>query len=134
MTGPVERSVREAVAPGQVLPTLSGTATFKVAEYTAEHMIFLLGNKEARTRIPWAALEGVPDFLRGRTVTIGGGYDKAGQPDTFDAYLKAFVYRATSGWVAVMLEEAGVIEVDRTRPARMRLSTATPATGSSTDA
>jgi hypothetical protein len=67
--------------------------------------------------LPWRALEQVPDFLRGRDwVLIGGVYSTDGTPGSLDAHLKTFLKRATAGWIAVVLEKAGVITVDRTPP------------------
>ena len=78
--------------------------------------------KQARTPLPWRALEQVPDFLRGRGwVPIGSSYSTDGTPGSLDAHLKTFLKTATAGWIAVVLEKAGVITVDRTRPARIKL-------------
>jgi hypothetical protein len=41
---------------------------------------------------------------------------------TLDAHLKQCLARATAGWVAVMLETAGVVHLDRTPPAKVNLS------------
>jgi len=54
-------------------------------------------------------------------VPIGGTYSVDAVAGTLDAHLKRFIARATAGWVAVVLEQAGVIEIDRARPARVRL-------------
>jgi hypothetical protein len=84
--------------------------------------VLLLGEKQARTPLPWQALEQVPDFLRGRGwVLIGSLYSTDTTPGSLDAHLKTFLKRATAGWIAVVLEKAGVITVDRTRPARIKL-------------
>ncbi len=86
-------------------------------------MVLLLGAKEAWTPIPWAALEGVPELLRGLGwVQVGGVFDVQGPEGTFDAYLKGFPQRVTAGWVAVVLERAGVVDLDRSRPARVQLA------------
>ena len=82
----------------------------------------LLGKKEARTAFDWPALEGVVGFLKTRDWTeIGGVYDVSAKPGTLDSYLKQFVNRATAGWIAAVFEESGIIEIDRARPARVRL-------------
>lgn len=118
----VEDAVREAVSPGDVLATPSGRGHFSVAEYTAYGITLLLGEKRAWTPLPWQALEQVPDLLRGRGwVLIGSVYSTDSTPGSLDAHLKTFLKRATAGWIAVVLEKAGVITVDRTRPARIRL-------------
>ena len=122
MTGTVEDAVCGAVSPGDLLATPSGRAQFTVTEYTARGIVLLLGEKQARTPLPWRALEQVPDFLRGRGwVPIGSSYSTDGTPGSLDAHLKTFLKTATAGWIAVVLEKAGVITVDRTRPARIKL-------------
>jgi len=94
-----------------------------VARLDPQHLVLLLGRNEVWTPISWTCLEGVPDFLRGRGwVVIGSKYVTSGDPDTLDGYLKDFIKRATAGWVAAVLEHAGVVEIDRGRPARVRLT------------
>ncbi len=122
MTGRVEDAVRGAVAPGVVLATPTGRGAFTVERYTTEGLVLLLGKKEAWTPLPWRAMEGIPEFLRGRGwVPVGSLYSTDSQPGSLDEYLKAFLKRATAGWVAVVLERAGVLTIDRSRPARVKL-------------
>jgi hypothetical protein len=120
--GRVEEAVRAAVSPGDRLVTPSGRGNFTVARYTSDGLVLLLGEKEAWTPLPWRALEQVPDFLRGRDwVLIGSVYSMDSQQGSLDEYLKRYLKRATAGWVAVVLEAAAVITVDRSRPARIKL-------------
>ena len=122
MAGPVESAVRAAVQPRDVLLTPSGRGRFSVAKYTSDGLVLLLGEKQAWTPLPWRALEEVPDFLRGRgRVPIGSVYSTDSLPGSLDEHLKAFLTRATAGWVAVVLEKAGVITIDRSRPATFQL-------------
>jgi hypothetical protein len=122
MTGRVEAAVRSVVSPGDRLATPSGRGQFTVARYTGDGIVLLLGEKEAWTPLPWQALEQVPDLLRGRGwVLIGSLYSTGSVPGSLDEHLKKFLKRATAGWVAVVLEKAGIITVDRARPARIRL-------------
>lgn len=122
MAGRVEQAVRSAVSPGQRLSTPSGKGNFTVARYTADKIVLLLGDKEAWTPIPWRALEAVPEFLRGRSwVLIGSTYSTQPSEGTLDEHLKGYIARATGGWVAVVLEMAGVIQINRSRPARVKL-------------
>jgi hypothetical protein len=68
-------------------------------------------------------LEGIISFLRQRgKVRIGSKYDTSSDPNTLDGYLKQFVNRATAGWVAVLLERAGVVDISRDRPATVKLA------------
>ena len=122
MTGRVEQAVRAAVAPGEPLQTPTGRGTFSIARYTSDGLVLLLGAKEAWTPLPWAALEEIPDFLRGRSwVRIGSTYSMDAIEGTLDAHLKRFLARATGGWVAVVLERARVLQIDRSPPARVKL-------------
>ena len=122
MTGRVESAIRGSISPGELLATPTGRGRFKVARYTPEGLVLLLGAKEARTPLPWQAMEGVPDFVRGRGwVAIGSLYSTDSQPGSMDEYMKSFLKRATAGWVAVVLERAGVLVINRSRPARVML-------------
>ena len=62
-------------------------------------------------------------FLRehGGTVDIGGQHQVTGRSGTLDGYLKGWISRTTAGWVAVVLETAGLVEIVHGRPARIRL-------------
>jgi hypothetical protein len=110
------------VSPGVPLATPTGRGVFTVERYTTDGLVLLLGKKEAWTPLPWRAMEGIPEFLRGRGwVAVGSLYSTYSQPGSLDEYLKAFLKRATAGWVAVVLERAGVLTIDRCRPARVKL-------------
>ena len=122
MTGPVESAVRTALRPRETLLTPSGRGRFSIAEYTSDGLVLLLGEKQARTPLPWRALEEIPNLLRGRKrVPIGSTYSMDSRPGSLDEHLKGFFPRATAGWVAVVLERAGVLEIDRSRPATVQL-------------
>lgn len=123
--GPVEGAVRERVREGELLETPARGAFFSVARLDSKGMVLLLGQQEAWTPLTWSCLEGVVPFLVGRSwVEIGSKYDTSADPSTLDGYLKQHVKRATAGWVAVVLERAGVVDIDRGRPARVRLRAA----------
>jgi hypothetical protein len=68
-------------------------------------------------------LEGVPELLRDRGwMRVGANRDVHGNPGTLDGYLKTCLKRQAANYVAVVLERAGVLELDRGTPARVRLS------------
>jgi hypothetical protein len=46
-------------------------------------------------------------------IPIGGIYCTESMQESLDKHLKAFLQRAISVWVAVVLEKAGVITIDR---------------------
>jgi hypothetical protein len=101
--------------PGQAKP-------FEIAEIDTNGIVLLLGSGRWRTPIPWDALEGLADLLRGRGwVRTSGAYDHSDDVLTPSGYLKQYIYRETSNWVMVVLEEAGVVELDRRRPIKARL-------------
>jgi hypothetical protein len=118
----VEDAIRAAVSAGDPLATPSGRGHFRVERYTPDGMILLLGEKEWPTLLPWRALEDLPDFLIGRGwVLIGSTYSSESEPGSLDEYMKKFLKRATAGWLAVVLEKAAVITIDRSRPAKIKL-------------
>lgn len=95
---------------------------FVVSKLDGRGVELLLGAKKTPTRISWECLEGIPGYLAGRGwVAIGGAYDTGARAGTLDRYLKAHINRGTAGWVAALLEEAAIVEIDRTRPARARV-------------
>ena len=54
--------------------------------------MLLLCAKEAWTLLPWQAMEGIPDFLRGRGwVAIGSLYSTDSRPGSMDEYMKSYL-------------------------------------------
>lgn len=95
---------------------------FTVERFDQEALVLVFGEKETRTPMPWEALEGVPDLLRGRGwVPTTGSFAVGGDISTISGYLKQFFNRETANWVMVVLERAGVVELDRSRPITARL-------------
>jgi len=120
--GPVERAIRGSVAPGETLVTPTGRGQFVVERMDDVGLVLLLGKGRWWTRLTWRCLEGIVPYLARRSwVMIGSRYDTHAYPETLDGYLKGCVKRATAGWVAVVLERAGIVDVDRSRPVRVRL-------------
>ncbi len=120
--GPIETAIRNTCAEGSRLSTPSGRGEFSIAQIDAHGIVLLLGVKEARTSLSWSCIEGVRPFLAGRSwVPIGSRYETVADRRTLDGYLKGCIKRATAGWVAALLERAGIIEIDRQPPARVRL-------------
>lgn len=122
MQGEVEHRVRDRLHVGQRLATPARGKPFVVADMTSDALVLDLAEKW-RTAIPWACLEGVVPFVDAHgVVVIGSKYETEGVEGTLDGYLKAFVKRATAGWVAAVLEAAGIVVIDRRQPASLRLS------------
>jgi len=133
--GPVQLAVRFHLRQGQVLRTPTQQKPFKVGRIDGDGVVLLLGAGEWPVTLGWDCLEGVVPFLQARgTIPIGGRHEVAGNPGTLDEYLKGCVKRTTAGWVAVLLEEAGIVAVVRERPARVRLAAGPAAPSSATAA
>jgi hypothetical protein len=122
MGATVESAIRSAFEAGEVLTTLTGKATFEVGELAPEGLWLLFGPKKTRTLLNWQSLEGIPDFLQDRGWTVVAANRVVGNDYGLDGYLKQWVKRQTANYVAVVLERAGIVELDRERPARVRLA------------
>lgn len=118
--GLVEQAIRRSVTSGARLTTPSDHAQFIVAEISEQHLVLLLGPKQARTPIPWAALEELGTWLPGRRwETVGQTYRTSAEEGTVDGILKKYVRRATANRVVAVFAEARLIDVD-IRPLRVR--------------
>ena len=121
-SGPVETAVRAHLREGQVLQTPGQGKPFWVDRIDELGVVLLLGKGRSKTRLPWEALEGVPDLLPGRGwVRTTGTFASEADTRTLSGYLKQCVYRETANWVAVVLAEAGVLDLQRMRPVTARL-------------
>jgi hypothetical protein len=124
MSRPVEQAIRAHIAAGARLPTPTGSATFIVHELRESELVLLLGDKQAWTPLSWECLEGTLKFLQGRGwVRVGANRVLPGDPATLDGYLKGCLKRQTANYVAVVLQRAHLVELDRGPPARVRLRT-----------
>jgi len=120
--GRAQTAMRLRIHPGQQLRTPSQAATIEVGRIDEHGVTMLLGEKATPTRLCWECWEGVLTFLAGKGwVEIGGRFDVAADPKTLDGYLKTHTKRATAGWVAAVMEAAELVEIDRGRPARVRV-------------
>lgn len=117
-SGPIQRAIRARIAPGTTLRTTARGAPFVVASVDADGLVLLLGAKRARTPFDWDCVEGIAGFLRGKGwVDAGSTYDVKPNEGTLDGYLKGCIKRSTANWIARVLEEAGVVELDGGSPA-----------------
>ncbi len=122
MAGPIERAIRATTREGEVLGSVSRSVPFVVGEFRTDALVLLVGAKAWQAVTPWEAIEKVPGFLRGRgQVKVGSVHSNDVDPDSFDAFLRPFVTRSTASYLPVILERAGVVEVDKRRPASLRL-------------
>lgn len=119
----IEDSVRQRLKPGAKLYSVPGRAQFEVKELSDDALVLLFGQKKTRTVIRWSYLEGVSSFLEGKAwVEIGAVHKVSGVAGTLDGYIKGCgLRRTTGGYVAAVLLDAGIVDVDPSRPARIRL-------------
>jgi hypothetical protein len=92
-----------------------------VDQLDAEGLSLLFGPQKTRTLLTWRCLEGIPGYLRGRGWVLVGANRDTNSNYRLDGYLKRCIKRQTANYVAVVLERAGVLELDRERPAKIRL-------------
>jgi hypothetical protein len=125
MQGPVEQALRSSVEEGAELPTPTGRARFTVQSLDTRGVTLLFGPKRTPTFFSWKCLEGIVDYLAGKSwVPVGANRDVRGNPETLDWYMKQHVVRQTANYVAVLLARAGVLELISETPSRVRLSSA----------
>ena len=120
--GPLQRAIRASLAPGDMLATPARGASFVIERIDEAGVLLHLGRGRWPIRLTWECLEGIVPYLAGRGwVRIGTTFETEGQPGSLDAYLKDCTKTATASWVAAVLEGAGIVEIDRAQPARVRL-------------
>ena len=123
--GVVETAIRELIAPGAILRTVPKRAPFEVRELSERALVLLFGRMKTRTNISWSCLESTMRLLtHGDWVEIRSVHDTTGVPGSLDGHLKSNggPRRTVGGYVAAVLEAAGIVEVDTSKPARVRLS------------
>jgi len=104
------------------MQTPTRNAPFVVDRVDSDGIVLLLGPGEWATRLTWECSEGVVPFIdsHGGIVDRGGRHEVAGSPGTLDEYLKGCISRTTAGWVAVVLDTVGVVEIIDSRPGTVR--------------
>lgn len=122
--GPVELAVRRFVRAGETLETPAQMKSSKVDTIDEGGVVLLFGRKQTPTPFTWEALERIrTQCLQSGWIVIGGRRDVHGEPGTLDGYVKQVVNRDAAGYIASLFEAAGVAELDRSRPGRMRIVT-----------
>jgi hypothetical protein len=96
--------------------------TFTVDTIDQSGVVLLFGQKQTPTLFTWEALESIrAHCLNSGWIVIGGRRDVHGEPGTLDGFVKQVVNRAAAGYIASLLEAAGIAELERSRPGRMRV-------------
>ena len=121
--GPVERAVRERFRTPVTLYTYGQRKPFVLESLGDRGIVLLLGSQRNYTPLTWECLEGALTFLRSHPgwVNAGGTYVVGGEAATLDEHLKGCISRQTFRWVTVVLHEAGLVDVDKGPPLRLRL-------------
>lgn len=121
--GPVERAVRTRYGGPARLSTVGQGKPFTLTTIDAEGIVLLLGQGQWHTRLSWDCLESIPAFLRGEDgwVPAGGVHSVSGEPGTLDEHLKRYLKRDVARWLAVVLRDAGVVDLSEGPPLKLRL-------------
>jgi hypothetical protein len=120
----VEQAIRARFRTPATLHTLGHRKPFVLERIDHKEIVLLLGKQRNYTPLSWECVEGIVPFLRRHPgwVSAGGTYVMEGERGTLDEYLKDCISRQTSRWVAVVLQEAGVVRVDPGPPLRIQLA------------
>lgn len=111
-----------SISAGTVLKTPSGRAEFRIKKIGNEGVKIEAGKGRHPIFIPKECLNGIPRFLRGKGwVRIGVVHENV-RNDTLDSYVKRFTHgTSAASYVVLILEKVKIIEIDRTRPNKVRL-------------
>ena len=120
--GPVEQAIRANLRAPSILRTIGQGRPFELHRVDSEGIVLLLGANRAWTRINWDCMEGiVPYLVRQRGwVRAGGVHSVDSEAGTLDAYLKGCLNRGAANVVAVILRDAGIVDVDPGLPLSVR--------------
>lgn len=120
----VMRILMGKLKDGDILVTPVQSKRF-IVEHISEAEVILLIGEGWRTTIPAKCLNGIPNFLKGKDwVEIGAIHDYASKPGTLEDYMNNSKpeKRSTGNYVASILEHAGIVDIDRKPPSKVRLS------------
>jgi hypothetical protein len=121
--GSISRGGYSGERPATRSPTDSNRNSYlRVDQLAPEGLSLLFGHKKTRTLLTWRCLEGIPAYLRGRGWEPVAANRHANSDYGLDGYLKGWIKRQTANYVAVVLERAGVVELNGERPAQIRLT------------
>jgi len=106
-----------------IIKTPSGKARFEFYHIDGEKVV-IKTEGDSKIKIPAICFENAPSFLRGKGwIRIGALHDTS-REETFDSFLKRFTSgTSVASYVAPILEKAGMVGIDRSRPAKLRLKT-----------
>lgn len=108
------------IIPGQVLYTPVRKSPFKIYSISLSGITLRLG-KKWNTPIPAACWDGIPNYLRGKDYVEIGAIHGISKIGTLENYIDRFIPRSAGNYVASVLEYAGIVEIDRKLPSKVRL-------------
>jgi hypothetical protein len=106
--------------PGMQLRTPVMGSKFLVGDVSPTGVTLILG-RGWKTPIPAEYWNGIPTFLRGRDWVEIGAVHGASKPGTLENYIDGFITGSAGNYVAAVLEQVGIVEIDRQRPSKIRL-------------
>ena len=116
--------ITQKIPRNTILTTPSGRAFFAFYHIDGEKVI-IKTNGGTYIKLPSSCFEETPNFLRGRGwVKIGASHTAPNSSNrTFDDFLKNRCQGvSTASYVATILEKADIVEIERGRPAKIRLN------------
>ncbi len=103
------------------LETPSGKR-FKIIHIDGEKVLIETGQKPSILKIPASVLEEAPNFLRGKGWVRIGAIHEVSHELSLDTFIKRFSHGTSlASYIAPLLELAEIAEIDRSRPAKIRL-------------
>lgn len=117
--------IMSKLAEGTQLETPSKRRPFKILRIDSSGVVVEVGASKTPIPIPANCLNGIPDFLRGKGwVEIGATHQPPAPPrGSLDEYLQDYTRNiSVASYVVPILERILLVEVDRTSPAKVRLS------------
>ena len=106
-----------------IMKTPSGKAQFEFHHRDSEKVV-IKTEGGSQIKIPGTCFENAPNFLREKGWTRIGALHDTSYGETFDGFLKRFTSgTSVASYVAPILEKAEIVEIDRSRPAKLRLKT-----------
>ena len=118
--------ILKGIKEGMVLYTPVQRKQFRVHSVDDKKLVFFVGTK-TKIEVPRACWDGIPSFLKGRDwVKIGAKHESTEKvlPGSLERYLDGCPNKTSASaaeYVAPVLEYLNIVEVDNSRPSKIRL-------------
>lgn len=124
MSIPVIIKITSMIPIGSVLKTPSGRASFTLYHIDRSRVMIRTGKKGSIISIPAQCFEDIPNYLKNKGwVGIGATHGYSDE-ETLDKFVKSYTKgTSAASYVAPILEICNIIEIDRGRPAEIKLIT-----------